>query len=44
MARRGVESTIVAPGAFTGGTGHFAQAGKPAGAARVAEYENGPPM
>ena len=30
------------PGAFTGGTNHFAHAGKPADAARAADYEAGP--
>jgi NAD(P)-dependent dehydrogenase (short-subunit alcohol dehydrogenase family) len=30
------------PGAFTGGTNHFAYAGSPADKARVAEYEAGP--
>jgi hypothetical protein len=30
------------PGAFTGGTNHFAHAGSPADLARVAEYEAGP--
>ena len=30
------------PGAFTGGTNHFAHSGKPADKARIAEYEAGP--
>ena len=30
------------PGAFTGGTNHFAHAGSPADTARAAEYEIGP--
>ncbi len=30
------------PGAFTGGTNHFANAGKPADTARAADYETGP--
>jgi hypothetical protein len=30
------------PGAFTGGTNHFAHSGSPADQARVAEYEAGP--
>ena len=30
------------PGAFTGGTNHFAHSGRPADQARVAEYESGP--
>lgn len=42
LARWGVETSIVVPGAFTGGTNHFTHAGKPADEARVAEYENGP--
>ena len=42
LARWGVETTIVVPGAFTGGTNHFAHAGKPADAARAADYEAGP--
>ena len=42
LARWGVESTIVVPGAFTKGTNHFAHAGKPADAARAAEYDTGP--
>lgn len=42
LARWGVETTIVVPGAFTGGTNHFVHAGKPADAARAAEYEAGP--
>lgn len=42
LALWGVETTIVVPGAFTGGTNHFAHAGKPADAARAAEYESGP--
>lgn len=42
LARWGVESTIVVPGAFTKGTNHFAHAGKPGDAARAAEYETGP--
>jgi NAD(P)-dependent dehydrogenase (short-subunit alcohol dehydrogenase family) len=42
LARWGVETTIVVPGAFTKGTNHFAHAGKPADAARAAEYETGP--
>ena len=29
------------PGAFTGGTNHFAHSGRPADAERVAEYDNG---
>ena len=35
LTRWGIETTIIVPGAFTGGTNHFAQA-------RAAEYEAGP--
>ena len=42
LARWGIETTIMVPGAFTKGTNHFAHAGKPADAARAAEYEAGP--
>jgi NAD(P)-dependent dehydrogenase (short-subunit alcohol dehydrogenase family) len=42
LARWGIETTIVVPGAFTKGTNHFAHAGRPADEARVAEYEMGP--
>jgi NAD(P)-dependent dehydrogenase (short-subunit alcohol dehydrogenase family) len=38
----GIESSIIAPGAFTSGTNHFAHAGSPADKARVAEYDAGP--
>lgn len=42
LARWGIETTIVVPGAFTKGTNHFAHAGAPADQARAAEYDNGP--
>ncbi len=42
LARWGIETTIMVPGAFTKGTNHFAHSGKPADAAVAAEYENGP--
>lgn len=42
LSRWGIETTIVVPGAFTKGTNHFAHSGRPADAARVAEYEAGP--
>jgi NAD(P)-dependent dehydrogenase (short-subunit alcohol dehydrogenase family) len=42
LARWGIETTIMVPGAFTKGTNHFAHAGAPADNARVAEYETGP--
>jgi len=32
----------VVPGAFTGGTNHFAHSGRPADKERLAEYETGP--
>lgn len=39
LARWGIETSIVVPGAFTKGTNHFANAGHPADAARLAAYE-----
>jgi NAD(P)-dependent dehydrogenase (short-subunit alcohol dehydrogenase family) len=42
LTRWGIETSIVVPGAFTGGTNHFAHAGAPADAARLADYETGP--
>lgn len=42
LSRWGIETSIVVPGAFTSGTNHFANAGRPADAGRVAEYEVGP--
>src|SRR5437879_11688884 len=42
LTRWGIETCIIVPGAFTGGTNHFAHAGSPADEARVAEYEAGP--
>jgi NAD(P)-dependent dehydrogenase (short-subunit alcohol dehydrogenase family) len=42
LARWGIETSIIVPGAFTTGTNHFAHAGKPADTSRVAEYEAGP--
>jgi NAD(P)-dependent dehydrogenase (short-subunit alcohol dehydrogenase family) len=39
LARWGIETTIVVPGAFTKGTNHFAHSGRPADEARLAEYE-----
>jgi NAD(P)-dependent dehydrogenase (short-subunit alcohol dehydrogenase family) len=38
LARFGVETSIVVPGAFTSGTDHFPSAGKPADSARAASY------
>lgn len=42
LARWGIETSIIVPGAFTQGTNHFVHAGKPADAARAAEYDGGP--
>ena len=42
LTRWGIETSIIVPGAFTGGTNHFARAGSPADKARAAEYEAGP--
>jgi NAD(P)-dependent dehydrogenase (short-subunit alcohol dehydrogenase family) len=42
LTRWGIETSIIVPGAFTGGTNHFAHAGSPADVARLAEYEAGP--
>src|ERR1700722_7977473 len=42
LTRWGIETSIIVPGAFTGGTNHFAHAGSPADKARVGEYEAGP--
>jgi NAD(P)-dependent dehydrogenase (short-subunit alcohol dehydrogenase family) len=42
LSRWGIETSIIVPGAFTGGTNHFAHSGTPADRTRVAEYEAGP--
>ena len=42
LTRWGIETSIIVPGAFTGGTNHFAHSGRPADEPRVAEYEAGP--
>jgi NAD(P)-dependent dehydrogenase (short-subunit alcohol dehydrogenase family) len=42
LARWGIETSIIVPGAFTQGTNHFSHAGAPADTVRVAEYEAGP--
>ncbi len=39
LARFGIETTIVVPDSFTRGTNHFANAGQPADAKTVAEYD-----
>jgi len=43
LARWGIETSIIVPGAFTKGTNHFAHAGSPADTGRLAEYENSGP-
>lgn len=42
LARWGIETSIIVPGAFTRGTNHFAHSGSPADTARAAEYTSGP--
>ena len=42
LARWGIETSIVVPGAFTKGTNHFAHAGAPADKERADEYAKGP--
>jgi NAD(P)-dependent dehydrogenase (short-subunit alcohol dehydrogenase family) len=42
LARWGIETSIIVPGSFTKGTNHYAHAGKPADAARLEEYAQGP--
>jgi NAD(P)-dependent dehydrogenase (short-subunit alcohol dehydrogenase family) len=42
LSRWGIETTIVLPGAYTQGTNHFANAGKPGDAGRALEYDEGP--
>lgn len=42
LARWGIETSIIVPGAFTKGTNHFAHSGQPADKDRLAEYEAGP--
>ena len=42
LTRRWIETSIIVPGAFTGGTNHFAHAGSPADTARAAAYDAGP--
>ena len=39
IARFGIETSIVVPGAFTKGTSHFPNAGKPEDTKRVADYD-----
>lgn len=42
IARWGIETSIIVPGAFTKGTNHFAHAGKPADESRATAYAEGP--
>ncbi|WP_052130828.1 SDR family NAD(P)-dependent oxidoreductase [Erwinia typographi] len=42
LARWGIETSIVVPGAFTQGTNHFLHAGAPADQQRQADYDTGP--
>ncbi len=42
LARWGIETTIVVPGAFTTGTNHFSHGGRPDDEARADEYARGP--
>jgi NAD(P)-dependent dehydrogenase (short-subunit alcohol dehydrogenase family) len=42
LARWGVETSIVVPGAFTKGTNHFLHAERPSDKVREAEYDQGP--
>jgi NAD(P)-dependent dehydrogenase (short-subunit alcohol dehydrogenase family) len=42
LARWGIETAIIVPGAFTKGTNHFAHSGSPADKARAVEYDQGP--
>src|SRR5260221_14092613 len=42
LTRWGIETSIIVPGAFTGGTNHFAPAGSPSDKARAKEYSEGP--
>lgn len=42
LARFGIETSIIVPGAFTSGTNHFAHAGSPSDKKVLAAYETGP--
>jgi NAD(P)-dependent dehydrogenase (short-subunit alcohol dehydrogenase family) len=42
LARWGIETSIIVPGAFTKGTNHFLHAGKPADQPRAEAYAQGP--
>jgi NAD(P)-dependent dehydrogenase (short-subunit alcohol dehydrogenase family) len=41
LARWGIETSIIVPGAFTSGTNHFKNAGSPNDKMRAAEYDSG---
>jgi NAD(P)-dependent dehydrogenase (short-subunit alcohol dehydrogenase family) len=41
LARWGIKTSIIVPGAFTSGTSHFKNAGSPNDKARAAEYDSG---
>jgi len=41
LSRWGIETSIIVPGAFTGGTNHFAHSGRPADDARMADMRRG---
>lgn len=42
LARWGIDTSIIVPGAFTKGTNHFAHSGSPRDTACAAEYDSGP--
>lgn len=42
LARWGIETSIIVPGAFTKGTNHFAHSGTPADTSRAEAYAKGP--
>jgi len=42
LARWNIETTVIVPGAFTSGTNHFANAGKPGDSDRAREHASGP--
>ena len=42
LARFGIETSIIVPGAFTTGTNHFTHAGSPSDKRVIAAYETGP--
>jgi NAD(P)-dependent dehydrogenase (short-subunit alcohol dehydrogenase family) len=42
LARWGIETTIIVPGAFTKGTNHFTHSGTPGDKKRAEEYSTGP--